>query len=108
MPPVAGGGDRVLRPQDLDPNSRVGEVSGPAGGRATVTHLPADPETTDYTELLRQRLMQQAQGEEVADDIYVEGEEGGEVLPDGTFAPAPRSTGQIEYRLEDRLAALPR
>ena len=97
----------VLGPQDLEPDSHVGEVTG--GG--TVTHLPADPESTDYSELLRQRLLQQ--GGEAAvertteDEVYVEGEEAPEVLPDGSFVPDPRSTGQVEYRLEDQLAALP-
>jgi tetratricopeptide (TPR) repeat protein len=109
-PAVAqGGAERVLRPQDLDPGSRVGEVTGGAGGRGSVTHLPPDPETTDYTELLRQRLLQQGlQGqEEAGDEVYVEGDEAApEVFPDGTFAPAPASTGQIEYFLGDQLASL--
>ena len=100
---------RVLGPQDLEPGSRVGEVTGGGGARGTVTHLPADPESTDYTELLRQRLLQQNQGNEQTpeDEVYVEGEEAPEVLPDGTFVPDPRSTGQLEYHLEDQLASLP-
>jgi Tfp pilus assembly protein PilF len=101
---------RVLGPQDLEPGSRVGEVTG-GGARGTVTHLPADPESTDYSELLRQRLLQQQQDqgyqEAPEDEVYVEGEEAPEVLPDGTFVPSPRSTGQLEYHLEDQLASLP-
>ena len=101
---------RVLGPQDLEPGSRVGEVTGGGGARGTVTHLPADPQSTDYSELLRQRLLQQqSQGydETSEDEVYVEGEEAPEVVPDGTFVPDPRSTGQLEYHLEDQLAALP-
>ena len=102
---------RVLGPQDLETGSRVGEVTGGGGARGTVTHLPADPESTDYSELLRQRLLQQQnEGIDEAppeDEVYVEGEEAPEVLPDGTFIPDLRSTGQLEYHLEDQLASVP-
>jgi hypothetical protein len=107
--PPAATAQRVLTPRDLDPSSRVGEVTGPGGQRATVTHLPTEPQSTDYTELLRQRMLQQGQQYErtTEDEVFVEGEEAPEVLPDGTFAPDPRSTGQLDYRLEDQLASLP-
>jgi hypothetical protein len=102
---------RVLSAQDLDPGSSVGEVSGgAAGSRGSVTHLPAGREATDYSELLRQRLLQQQQMQE--EEQYVEEgvvvEESGSPssgMPGGAFATDPASSGRLEYRLEDQFAA---
>lgn len=98
---AAGGREgRVLGPQDLQPGSRVGEVTTAPGVQGRVTHLPQQEEAADYGELLRQRLMQQREMQQHQFD------EGGEVVESPYYVPGPRSTGQLEQRLEDQLAAL--
>jgi tetratricopeptide (TPR) repeat protein len=98
--PLAASGDRVLGPQDLRPGSRVGEVTTAPGVRGSVTHLPRGGEEGDYGELLRQRLMQQEEMRRLEEA----GGDGGPTPPP-YYLPGPRTTGQLEQRLEDRLAA---
>jgi tetratricopeptide (TPR) repeat protein len=105
---------RILRPQDLDPGSRVGQVAGAPGARGTVTHLPQGQPQQDYSEMLRQRLLQQ-QGQEYSydevappeDEVVVEeGEAPPADVPGGFFTPDGRSTGQLDYQLDFEVAAL--
>jgi tetratricopeptide (TPR) repeat protein len=94
----AAGGRRVLTPGDLQPGSRVGEVTTAPGVTGSVTHLPDEQE--DYSELLRQRLLQQQEMQQL---------ESGEVAggaPPAYYLPGPNSTGRVEQELEERLAAV--
>jgi tetratricopeptide (TPR) repeat protein len=95
---AAGRSERVLRAQDLDPNSRVGEVTTAPGVRGDVTHLPTQDEEAsyDYGELLRQRLMEQRE--------QGMGEDGQINAPPPYYVPGQPSTGSIDSVLEDRLA----
>ena len=91
--------NRVLGPADLQPGSRVGEVSTAPGIQGSVTHLPQGDEAGDYGELLRQRLQQQEEMRRL--------EEAGGVgqAPPPYYVPGTASTGALEQRLEDQLAA---
>ena len=89
-----------LGPQDLRPGSRVGEVTTAPGVQGSVTHLPQGGEEGEYAELLRQRLMQQEEIRRLEEAGGVGGP-----TPAPYYLPGPRSTGQLENRLEDQLAA---
>jgi tetratricopeptide (TPR) repeat protein len=95
--PVTGDG-RVLRPQDLRPGSRSGSVRGaaPPTGRPGMT---PGSEAPGYSELLRQQLELQQQQEQDQDQL--QGEEGGEVSPEGVYVPGVRSSAQLRQRIDD-------
>ena len=98
--PLAANRERVLGPNDLQPGSRTGEVSTAPGIEGTVTHLPEGGGDEDYGELLRQRLMQQEEMRRLEEAGAVTGQQ-----PPAYYTPGTQSTGRVEQRLEDQLAA---
>ena len=97
-PLAATSESRVVGPQDIRAGSRVGGVTTAPGIQGSVTHLPAGNPNADYGELLRQRLMQQ-------EETRRREEAQGDTARPGFYVPGPRSTGQLEQRLEEQLAA---